>query len=288
MRQFIDLHTHSTASDGTVRPEELMRRADGERLAAVALTDHDTTAGLAAARGAAAELPELRFVPGIEISAEYEPGSLHILGLGIDEHTAAARELNAWLHAVREERNRKLVARLQVLGVGIDMDDVHAAAPAAVAGQPRIIGRPHVAEALRRKGYVQTLHEAFQQHIGKGAPGFVDKRRMDPLEAVRQIRCARAAAVIAHPIQLGCDEDGLDRLVRWLADAGLDGIEAYHCDHGVRETERYLDVARRFGLMATGGSDFHGSAKPEALLGWPRVPVKTLVEPWATRWLGSA
>ena len=287
-RRFVDLHAHTTASDGSAPPAEVVRMADALGLAAVAVTDHDTTAGLGEARAAAASLAELRLVPGLEVSAACEAGTMHLLGLGIDEDAPAVRELTAWYRSAREERNPKILARLRAMGVPIDMEDVLAVAGRGAPGAARIVSRVHIAEALRRKGFVASADEAFARYIGSGAPAYVAKARRDPGDVIAAIRAGGGAAVLAHPVQLGCEDAGrLEALVRRLRDAGLDGIEVYHGDHTDAQTRGYLDLARRLGLLVTGGSDFHGAAKPGVRLGRPRVPISVVAEPWASRWFGD-
>jgi hypothetical protein len=302
MRRFVDLHTHSTASDGAIAPRELVRLADAKRLAAVALTDHDTTAGLAEAAEEAKAHPDLRFVPGIEVSARYAPGTMHILGLGIDPAARSLRALIESLLAARDERNPRIVERLQALGYPIDMDDVLAAASGmgilpmrrggilpphmahegrATQGQDalatRTIGRVHIAEALRRKGCVKSIREAFDRLLGNNGPAYVDKDRLLPADVVRAIADSGGAAVLAHPPQLLYENRAqLERVVKNLRSAGLAAIEAYHSDHMLDQTRQYIDLARRLGLAVTGGSDFHGAAKPDAKLGRPAVPLAAI------------
>jgi len=282
MRRFIDFHTHSTYSDGQTSPAELMRMAEARRLAAVALTDHDTTDGLAEARAAAEPFPQLQFVPGIEISARHPGGTLHILGLGIREDSPRLRELTERLRAAREERNPKILSRLQQMGVKIDMQDVReTAASLRQTGEGRIISRLHMAETLRRKGYVSSAKQAFTRYIGVGAPAFVDKERLEPAEAISALREAGGIAAVAHPVQLGCENRAqLERVLRGLLRAGLNGIEAHHTDHSPADTRHFLDLARRHELCVVGGSDFHGAAKPDAKLGRPRVPLAALDDRW--------
>lgn len=288
-RRFVDLHTHSTASDGTVSPAELVRLADVAHLAAVALTDHDTVAGLAEARAAARGCPQLRFVPGVEVSAAYAPGVMHILALGIDDaHPAVAKLVGQFVDA-RNDRNPKIIAKLQELGLRIDMADVLAVATQLRSrGDSGIVSRMHMAEALRRKGCVASIQEAFERYIGSGAPAFVDKERLQPADVIAAIRAGGAPAVLAHPVQLRCeDDDHLERIVRSLVDVGLEGIEVYHSDHDDVQTRLYLELARRFGLLVTGGSDFHGTGKPHVRLGRPRVCLSAITGPWARSWLGA-
>lgn len=281
MRRLVDLHTHSTRSDGQYAPAEVVRLADSRRLAAVALTDHDTFAGVAEARAAADNCPELRFVAGIEVSARFSPGTLHILGLGIDTDAPSIARLAQRLRDARNARNPRMIERLQDLGVDVNMDDVRETAGAKDGDDDRIVGRLHMAETLRRKGFVATTREAFDRYVGKGAPAYVDKEKMDPAETISAIRHAEGVAVLAHPTQLCQADDELEPLVRRFMEAGLNGIEAYHSDHSPAQTRLYLRLAERLGLFVSGGSDFHGSAKPDAALGTPRVPL-SMVEPLLT------
>jgi len=259
-------------------PDELVRHADAKRLAAVALTDHDTTSGLHEAVMAARELDELCFIPGIEVSAEFASGTMHLLGLDIDPRAPALVRLADFLREARNERNPRMIARLQSLGLDVTMDDV-----LAVAGGEKgksegdIVGRLHMAETIRRKGYVRTTKEAFSRYVGRGAPGYADKRRLEPAAIIRAIRGSGGIAALAHPVQLACtDARELERIVRELMREGLDGIEVYHTDHTAEQTRQYLELARTCGLEVTGGSDYHGPAKPDARLGVPRVPLAAL------------
>jgi predicted metal-dependent phosphoesterase TrpH len=316
MRRFVDLHTHSTASDGVLPPAELIALADRKRLAAVALTDHDTTAGLAEALRAAKGFPHLHFVPGVEVSAAFPTGTLHILGLGIQGDSAALAHLAATLRAARDDRNPKIIAKLQALGVAIDMDDVAAQAgpregqapcvstgipsPAATtgganphltvgaSGEPPVLGRLHMAHAMVAKGCVATVQEAFDRYLGLGAPAYVEKDKLPPGEVIAALHAAGGLAVLAHPPQLNYANNAqLERIVRELMAAGLDAIEVWHSDHTARQTRAYLDLARRLKLDVSGGSDFHGPAKPGVLLGRPRVSITMLSEALAHRLLGA-
>lgn len=288
MRSFVDLHTHSTCSDGTLDPVNVIDLADAAGLAAVALTDHDTMAGLAEARERATLYPELSFVPGIEISAQCPGGVLHILGLGIDEDAPSLREMTERLRLAREERNPRMVAKLQALGLPLDMDDVLQSVCGDREPARRIVSRMHIADALRRKNLVRTYKEAFDRYLGRDGAAFVDKERILPSEAIAAIRDAGGVPTLAHPVQLGYHNSAeLLRIVRDLICSGLDGVEAYHSDHSPEQTRTYLDLARRFYLVATGGSDFHGRSKPMVEIGRPRVPVSMLRADVAERWLAD-
>jgi 3',5'-nucleoside bisphosphate phosphatase len=278
MRNFIDLHTHSTASDGRSTPSELIALADRVSLAAVALTDHDTTAGLAEAGAAAEKFPDLHFVPGIELSAMFSSGTLHILGLGIDKDAPELSALTKNLIEARNQRNPKIIARLQELGMDVDISDVLAVISDSSSASPdRVVGRMHIAEALRRKGYVHSTGEAFQRFFGNGGVAFVDKEKLTPREVIDPIHQSGGVAVLAHPVHLTYGNSAqLTLMVRQLVDAGIDGLEIIHPDHTPFQTRTYLQLARHLGLVVTGGSDYHGQAKPHVRMGRPRVPLNIL------------
>ena len=288
MRSFVDLHTHSNASDGRNTPAEVIALADRIGLAAAAITDHDTTAGLAEARTAAESFGDLHFVPGIELSAKFSSGTLHILGLGIDQEAPDLRALTRNLVEARNQRNPKIIARLQELGMDVDISDVLA----VMSGSPtsvrdRIVGRMHIAEALRRKGYVHSTAEAFERYLGDTGSAFVDKERLTPREVIEPIHRAGGLAILAHPVHLVYENSAqLALMVRRLVDAGIDGLEVVHPDHSPFQARTYLQLARRLGLMVSGGSDYHGQAKPHVRLGHPRVPLTLLGDKLKQRLLG--
>ena len=285
MRRFVDLHIHSTASDGSSEPAALVGLADAAGLAAMALTDHDTLAGLAEARKAAREYPDLAFINGIELSARPICGALHIVGLGIDENSPALRRVAEFLRDARRRRNPKIVARLQHLGLDIEMDDVHAAVPQRAAGRgDDVIGRPHIAKALVRKGLARNETEVFEQYLARGRPGYVERERPKAREIIRAIRDAGGLAVAAHLAQWNCSNNAqVERILRELVGYGLNGIETYHPDHSDDQKRFSLELARRLDLRVTGGSDFHGAVKPQVRLGWPRVPISALSAELLTR-----
>jgi predicted metal-dependent phosphoesterase TrpH len=278
MRRFVDLHTHSEASDGRKSPTDVIALADQASLAAIALTDHDTTAGLAEAGAAAENFPDLHFVPGIEMSAKFCSQTLHILGLGIDPEAPDLSALTANLIEARNDRNPQMIARLQELGFDIEMSDVLAVmsdSPTSVGD--RVVGRMHMAEALRRKGYVHSTAEAFKRYLGDDGPAFIDKEKLTPRDVIEPIHSAGGVAILAHPVHMDyANSAQLELRIRQLVDVGLDGLEVIHPDHPPFESRTYLQLARRLGLATTGGSDYHGQAKPHVRLGRPRVPVAIL------------
>ena len=259
---FVDLHCHSTASDGTLPPREVVRLAKQGGLTALALTDHDTVAGCAEAREEAEKLG-IDFLCGIEISAEYpSPGTMHILGYGVDPQSPALKNLTETLIAGRDNRNPKIVARLNEMGVAVTMKEWEEEAGGGV------VGRPHLAAILHRKGYVSSIKQAFDKYIGQGAPAYFDKERLTPKQALERISASGGVAVLAHPIQLRTGNDAqLERVVKDLVDLGLAGIEILHSDHDAAWGEKCMRLAEKFKLLKTGGSDFHGSNKKDIQLG---------------------
>jgi 3',5'-nucleoside bisphosphate phosphatase len=262
MSSYVDLHSHSTASDGTLPPAEVARLAHASGLSGFALTDHDTIAGLPEAAAEAKRLG-IDFLPGIEISCEYpKPGTLHMLGLGVDPQSAVLRDMSARLIAFRDDRNPQIIRRLNELNVAITMEEVEAKAGGGV------VGRPHIAAVLVDKGYVNSVKAAFDKYLGQGGSAYFDKERLPPAEAMRLIRSAGGLPVLAHPVQLRTTNDGqLERVVRDLADLGLAGLEVIHSDHSPQDVEKFTRLADRMGLLKTGGSDFHGTNKKDINLG---------------------
>lgn len=259
---FVDLHCHSTASDGTLAPRDVVKLARDSGLSALALTDHDTVAGIDEAAAAARDLG-LDFIPGIEISAEYpHPGTLHILGYGVDPENAALKNLTATLIAGRDNRNPRIVAKLNELGVAVSMQEWEDEAKGAV------LGRPQLAAILVRKGYVSSIKQAFDKYIGHGAPAYADKERLTPRQAIERIHESGGMPVLAHPTQLRASNDAeLERTIKDLVDLGLAGIEVIHSDFTAGDVEKMNHFAQKFSLLKTGGSDFHGSNKPGISLG---------------------
>ena len=262
----IDLHIHSTASDGTCTPEQILKTASELELGAIAITDHDTVKGVGDALQAG--IPDgLKFVTGVEISAAPPPslslsGSLHILGYDFDvTHGELNRSLGI-LQNARKNRNPKIIERLNHMGFEITLDDVRCEA------EPCQLGRPHIARAMVRKKMAGSINEAFDRYLGKGQPAYVDKYRMPHDEAIAAIRAAGGVAVLAHPVLLNLpDAAATEALVRELHALGLQGLEVYYPQHSPAQTACYRDLARRLGLLMTGGSDFHGAINPDIQIG---------------------
>jgi predicted metal-dependent phosphoesterase TrpH len=261
--QFVDLHSHSTASDGTFPPAQVARLAHNAGLAGFALTDHDTIAGLAEAAAESSKLG-LVFLPGIEISAvpPIENGTLHILGYGIDPQNAVLTEMARQLIEARDNRNPQIIKKLQELGIEITMDE------ALGQAQGGVLGRPHIAALLMKKGVVKSIKQAFDEYLGQGGKAYFDKERLSPRDAIGRIHQAGGLPVLAHPIQLRTTNDAqLESTLKDLVDLGLAGIEVIHSDHSAAEVEKYAALATRYNLLKTGGSDFHGSNKKDINLG---------------------
>lgn len=263
--RIIDLHVHSTASDGTLRPTEIIAAARRLNLGAISITDHDTLAGAREALSAGVP-PSVKFLTGVEISthppASYSlAGSMHLLGYGIRLDEPALNGELARLQAARANRNPEIVRRLNALGLAISYD----ALVASCEGQ---LSRPHIARYLREKGYVASIDDAFDTYLGKGRPAYVDKYRIDWRRAIQLVRDAGGRAVLAHPGLLNLpDENTLERLIVTMTSAGLSGIEVYYPDHTSQQTIRYEALARSHGLIMTGGTDYHGAMTPHIELG---------------------
>lgn len=256
---FADLHLHSHFSDGTWTPEALAAEARRLGLGALALTDHDTVEGCARAAAACA-LHGLEFVPGTELTAEHAGQEVHVLGYFLDiTHPDLLRELTRFQRA-RQERIREMVARLNHRGVGLQPEAVFALANC------RSPGRPHVARALVQHGYCGSLEEAFERFLKKHRPAWVPKCKVSARQAIELIHAAGGLAVMAHPGLNRCDA-----LIPALVEVGLDGLECWHTKHSESQVAHYLELARRHGLLVTGGSDCHGTSKGQPTLGTVRL-----------------
>ena len=264
----IDLHAHTTASDGSLTPAELVDKAAALGLSALAVTDHDTLGGLAEARAAAKDVG-LDLVPGVELSVEDDGGRFHLLGYDFDPENAALGEKLATLRAHRADRNERMGRKMAALGLPVTMADVRAEAGRNEAGEDAdVIARPHFAQALMKKGVVGSVKEAFDRFLASGKPLYLPKEVLTPQEAIALLHQAGGVAVMAHPGLVPLSASALAARVASLAeDAGLDGLEAYYSQHSPADTERFVALAHRHGLLLTGGSDFHGAPKPHVPLG---------------------
>jgi len=256
----IDLHVHSTFSDGSLTPEALAAQAAESGLHAVALTDHVSTAGVARFL-AACQVNGIEGMTGVEISADVSRGTLHMLGYGVDTNHARLQSVLHEIRDGREERNHKILAKLNALGYVLTWDEV-----AAYAGED-VIGRPHFAQALLAKGFVASKEEAFDRLLAKNKPAYVDRFRLSPAESVGLIREAGGVAVLAHPFTLDLGKKALRAYVEELKGLGLDGIETYYSEHTPVQVREYESLARDLDLIRTGGSDFHGDINPNIRLG---------------------
>ncbi|MBU4201004.1 MAG: PHP domain-containing protein [Verrucomicrobia bacterium] len=256
----IDLHTHSTFSDGSFTPEQLAGAASHIGLTAIALTDHDSIGGIDRFL-AACRKQEVRGIPGVEISLDFPDGTMHLLGYFIDHHNEALTRHIAKLVAGRKHRNQEILKQVNAMGMPLTLNEV-----AAYAGEDNV-GRLHFAQALVARGYVRTRDEAFKKYLAKGKPGYADRSRMTPAEGVAIISNAGGLAVLAHPFTLHLGKQALAKLVGELARAGLQGIEVFYPQQGPKLMKEYCALARQFNLVATGGTDFHGAPMPDIQLG---------------------
>jgi predicted metal-dependent phosphoesterase TrpH len=256
----IDLHLHTTHSDGSFPPAEVVTLAHQANVSALAITDHDITTGLPEAM-AAGERLGIEIIPGIEISSRYGESELHVLGYFLRWEDDLLNQRLTTLRESRHRRNPQIVERLQALGIDITYEEVR-----AVAGSDSV-GRPHIARVLMDKKVVTSAKEAFDRFLANGKPAYVPRDLPTPAEAIRWIKDAGGLAVMAHPTWVKTVQGTLTDLTRELKDAGLDGVEVHYSTHTPRQTREYLDLAKTLGLLVTGGSDFHGLTKPDIDVG---------------------
>jgi predicted metal-dependent phosphoesterase TrpH len=258
--RFVDLHLHTSASDGLTSPEEMVELAKEKNLAAIAITDHDSLEGFKQALPIAEEIG-IEIVPGVELSCFYQGEDLHILGYLIDyENPEFNREL-AHLQQGRFERGKRMVQKLNDLGINLSVEAV-----VDIAGEGSV-GRPHIAEALVKEEFVPTYREAFTRYLGYHAPAYVPKKFMNPEEGINLIHSNGGVAILAHP-----GTNHRDDLIPELVSIGLDGLEAYHHSYAHHTTIKYINMAKKFGLIYTGGSDCHGARGGRILIGCNKVP----------------
>ncbi len=263
----VDLHIHSSISDGLFSPAEIVHKAVKAGLTVIALADHDNVGGIALALEAARDLPGLKIIPAVEISTDVPDGEVHILGYFIDY---ANQELQTALEKMRNSRQGRaqgMVAKLADLGLNIDWDRVK-----EIAGSGSV-GRPHIAQALLEKGYITSIQEAFTKYIAWGKPAYVEREKMGPQEVVGLILQANGLPVLAHPLTLNDPES----LVIELKKSGLVGLEAYYKDYTSEEIGRLISLAKKYSLIVTGGSDYHGlDETTEIMIGGVDVPIETV------------
>jgi predicted metal-dependent phosphoesterase TrpH len=256
----IDLHMHSTFSDGSLTPEQLVEMGRSIGLTAMALTDHDCTAGVGRFVDACAA-GGIRGVTGVEISADVRRGTMHVLGYFVEPGHERLERVLERIRDGRQTRNLEILDRLNRLGFALSWEEVK-----AYAGED-VVGRPHFAQALEAKGYVSSKMEAFDLYLGKGKKAYAERFRMSPADSIAAIRGAGGIAVLAHPFTLDLKRDALRAAVCELRDAGLAGIEACYSEHSLEQEALYRALAGELGLAVTGGSDFHGDANPAIRMG---------------------
>ena len=258
--KFADLHVHTVFSDGTSTPEELVAQASKAGLAAISVVDHDTVEGLSACIDAGRQ-KDVEVVPGIELTAEYEGAEIHILGYLIDHKSPELREQLASLKENRIQRIHEIVDKLKHLGVNLKPQSVF-----DIAGKGTV-GRLHIARAMVREGLVRSVAEAFQKYIGDKCPAYVCGFKLQPYGAIKLIRDSGGVSVLAHPYILARDE-----WIPYFVEFGLKGLEIYYPEHTPGMVSFYLDLSRKHNLLVTGGSDFHGDAKPGLNIGAVKIP----------------
>jgi predicted metal-dependent phosphoesterase TrpH len=256
----IDLHAHSTFSDGSLTPSQLAALARESGIAALALTDHDTMDGVPEFLKAC-EREGVEGVVGVEISADVPRGTLHMLGYGVDLACVPLQDALRQIRAGRCDRNKLILDRLNSLGYALTWEEVR-----SLAGED-VIGRPHFAQALVNRRHVKSREDAFERLLAKGKPGYVNRFRLTPEDCIRVIREAGGVAVMAHPFTMEWGSKAMADEVRRLAAQGLGGIEVYYSEHPPELQDRYRAMAESLGLLITGGSDFHGDGNPAVRLG---------------------
>ena len=260
----VDLHIHSTASDGKLSPADIVRKSAERGLTIIALTDHDSVDGIASALAAAEDFPQLRVIPGVELSTDVPAGEVHVLGYFVDYTDRTFRATLERMRRSRRERAYGMVTKLGKLGVRIEWQRVQ-----EIAGSGSI-GRPHIAQAMLEKGYIASIKEAFTKYISRDGPAYVERKKMTPQEAVELLIQTNGLPVLAHPLTINDPET----MATELKAAGLVGIEAYYYGYTAGEVSRLVSLASRYNLVATGGSDYHGpNSSTEATLGGADVPM---------------
>lgn len=268
----IDLHTHSTSSDGSLTPTELVELARTVRLDAIALTDHDTLEGIPEAAEAAERLG-VELIPGVELSLAWDRGGMHMVVLWLEPGPGPLQDRLAELQDARNGRNARIIDRLNELGLEITLDEVETEAGGGS------VGRPHFAAVMVRKGYVPDIRAAFDDYLANGRPAYMPRYRLQPEEAIDLARRSGGVPILAHAHTLGLDNQReVEELLERLVAAGLVGIESHYGSYDSQERAGYEAMASRFGLLSSGGSDFHGTYKADVALGTGSVGVAVPTE----------
>ena len=258
---YLDLHLHSTFSDGTHTPQELIKMAEKLGLKCISITDHDTVSHISPAL-AASKNSTVEVIPGVEVSADFSPGTMHILGYGVDYTNNILQNMLLAYRAGREIRNPQIIKKLQENGCKITYEEIRSVA------NGETIGRPHIARVMVEKGFVSNIYEAFDLYLKKGALAYVDRVRFSSYEIINAIHNANGLAFIAHPKQLLCNNTTeLYEIVTRLVAEGIDGIEVFHSSHKKKDIKIYQKIAENHNLLISGGSDFHGGNKTFPVFG---------------------
>jgi 3',5'-nucleoside bisphosphate phosphatase len=257
----VDLHVHTNKSDGTLSPKEVVQKAKAENIKYLSITDHDTIDGVETAQIEANKL-QINFITGIEISSKYKGGTLHILGYGIDIKNPDLQQKLKFSQTARKQRNDKIIKKLISLEIPISKSSLLKATKSTSS-----LGRPHIAQQLKDLGIVKTIDEAFIKFLGDKGKAFVTKEIFTPDETIAIIHQAGGKAVLAHPKTLNLSKTDFDKYLKELMEKGLDGIEVYSSAHSSAQVDFFLKKVKHYGLFPTAGSDFHGSIKPETLIG---------------------
>ncbi len=278
--RYVDLHIHTTCSDGTKTPAEVVAIAAEQKLSAIAVTDHDTVAGVRAAQAAGAAAG-IKVLSGIEISTEYQGREVHLLGYFVNPASESLRPVLDWTVQDRDARNERIVTLLQRDGYQISMEQLRAEHPDTV------IGRPHMAEALYQAGQVSSIQDAFDRLLAEGKPYYLPRTYMPFAQAAKVIQAAEGVSVLAHPLQYDYSAEELERLVKTAADCGAVGLEVYYSGYDEAQRNCLKALGDRYGLIYTGGSDYHGTRKPHIQLGTgmgrlrvPETAVEQLEQAW--------
>ncbi|NPE07687.1 MAG: PHP domain-containing protein [Asgard group archaeon] len=268
-QSFIDLHLHTTASDGTFSPNQVVKIALELKLKAIAITDHDTVGGIKEALEVAENEP-IEVIPGIEFSTEINSVSIHIVGLFVDYHNKELLKLTHEIQNAREIRAKKIIEKINSLDIGpkIDFNDVKNIASG-------FIGRPHIAEVMIAKGIILTIDEAFEKYLNRGKPAYIPRYKLTPIEAVSFLNNIGAIPILAHPCHIS-EKIELERLIQELKEAGLVGLEIYYPAHSHEDIDKLQALAKKYDLLESGGSDCHGEINNGTMIGCVAIPYSVL------------